>query len=61
MNCFFFSLVYFTRKEMRVATPPDTIRPARTQQRALTQTFVFLFIVVFPFVLVFAYSVSIFN
>ena len=46
---------------MRVATPPDIIRPARTQQRALTQSFVFLFIVVFPFVLVFAYSVSIFN
>ena len=42
---------------MRVATPPDIIRPARTQQRALTQTFVFLFIVVFPFVIVFAYSV----
>ena len=52
----FFVMLYQSKKEMMVAIALDTIRPARIQQRVLTQNLVFLFIFFISFRISYRYQ-----
>ena len=52
----FFVMLYQSKKEMIVAIALETIRPARIQQRVLTQNLVFLFIFFISFRISYRYQ-----